>query len=179
MTVTPEVELRFIDKSDWGDGPWQDEPDKVQWTDEATGLPCLAVRHPHSGHWCGYVGVAEGHPVFGLEYDEANKLGPTHLYEDEDDSWVGFDVHGGLTFSDSCQEDEQEQGVCHIPQPGQPDKVWWLGFDCAHSQDIRPTYLRRYGKMFSSSVFEETYKTLEYVQNECANLAQQLKEVQP
>ena len=26
-----------VDKSAWGDGPWQDEPDKEQWPDEATG----------------------------------------------------------------------------------------------------------------------------------------------
>lgn len=27
-----------IDKADWGEGPWQTEPDKIQWVDEATGL---------------------------------------------------------------------------------------------------------------------------------------------
>jgi hypothetical protein len=35
------IEYRTIDKSQWGPGPWQDEPDKKQWQDEATGLPCL------------------------------------------------------------------------------------------------------------------------------------------
>jgi hypothetical protein len=34
--------------------------------DEATGLPCLAVRpNPEiMGNWCGYVGVDQSHPFF-------------------------------------------------------------------------------------------------------------------
>jgi len=63
------IEYRTIDKSEWGEGPWQDEPDKVQWTDAATGLPCLMVRNHHAGHWCGYAGVALSHPAYGLSYE--------------------------------------------------------------------------------------------------------------
>ena len=48
-----------IDKSSWGDGPWLAEPDKEQFADEATGLPCLIRRSPTSGALCGYVGVPE------------------------------------------------------------------------------------------------------------------------
>jgi hypothetical protein len=55
-------EYRFIDKSEWDRGPWDNEPDKVQWQDAATGLPCIARRSEAMGSWCGYVGVAEGHP---------------------------------------------------------------------------------------------------------------------
>lgn len=75
------LEYRTVDKSNWGNGPWQNEPDKCQWRDEATGLPCLIVRGP-SGALCGYVGVSEGHPAFGKDYDS-----------------VAADVHGGLTFA--------------------------------------------------------------------------------
>lgn len=53
------IEYRTADKSQWGEGPWTAEPDKRQWRDEATGLPCLIVRGPH-GAFCGYVGVAGG-----------------------------------------------------------------------------------------------------------------------
>lgn len=62
--------LRYttVDKSTWGDGPWQSEPDKMQWQDEATGLPCLIVRGP-VGALCGYVGIAPDHPAYGLSYD--------------------------------------------------------------------------------------------------------------
>jgi hypothetical protein len=165
MAITYHQKNTFLDKSTWGDGPWQSEPDKVQWTDEATGLACMAVRHPTSGHWCGYVGVAEGSPAFGLGYDEANELAPT----DEDD-YRAFRVHGGLTFSDFCQEGEEDTGICHIPQPGQPERVWWFGFDCAHWGDLCPMYLARY----RYSGHTGTYRSLEYVEQECASLADQL-----
>jgi hypothetical protein len=59
-------EYRTIDKTLWPRGEWDDEPDKMQWQDEATGLPCLIVRGP-VGALCGYVGVPEGHPCFGLQ----------------------------------------------------------------------------------------------------------------
>src|SRR5262249_25376638 len=124
--ITVERETRFVDKSAWGDGAWQTEPDKIQWTDEATGLPCLPVRKPRSGSWCGYVGVPEEHRMFGLSYDQASSLAADEYLR----------VHGGLTFAGTCQEGAEDTGICHIPQPGQPDKVWWLGFDCAHAGDI-------------------------------------------
>ncbi len=41
-----KIEYRTVDKTGWGEGPWQSEPDKRQWQDEATGLPCLIVRGP-------------------------------------------------------------------------------------------------------------------------------------
>ena len=59
------MEYRTIDKSTWGEGEWQNEPDKKQWQDEETNYPCLIVRSPVSGSLCGYVGVSEGHALFG------------------------------------------------------------------------------------------------------------------
>jgi hypothetical protein len=44
---TVERSYLTIDKSEWGPGAWQGEPDTGQWTDEAAGLPCLAKRQPH------------------------------------------------------------------------------------------------------------------------------------
>lgn len=166
--ITPEREITYLDKSTWGDGPWQSEPDKIQWTDEVTGLPCLAVRNSWSGNWCGYVGVAEGHPAFGLSYDEADKLAPADEYD-----YSSFRVHGGLTYSAFCQtgKNAEDRGICHVPQPGQPDRIWWLGFDCAHCDDLSPAVLLRYDKSYC------VYRTLEYVQSECADLAAQLKSI--
>jgi hypothetical protein len=65
----PTIEYRTTDKTEWGAGPWQDEPDKRQWTDAVTGLPCLIVRGP-IGALCGYVGVSSDHPLHGREYDD-------------------------------------------------------------------------------------------------------------
>lgn len=136
----------FVDKSKWPAGPWQSEPDKMQWPDAATGLPCLVVRNWHSGHWCGYVGVTEGHPAYAKGYND-----------------VDVDVHGGLTYADFCMHDPTEHSVCHVPGAGEPDTVYWLGFDCGHSFDLSPSY----SKM-------GTYRTLDYVRAECAALALQL-----
>src|SRR5215831_16238351 len=73
----------------WGPGPWDQEPDKCQWIDEATGLDCMALRN-RMGAWCGYVGIPPEHPLHGLDYDDVG-------------TW-DFEVHGGLTFADRCDE---------------------------------------------------------------------------
>jgi hypothetical protein len=141
-----------INKVSWGEGPWFDEPDKKQWQDADTGLPCLAVRHGSSGHWCGYVGVTEGHKAFRVHYDSVNAY-----------------AHGGLTFSAPCDPAEtRESGICHLPEPGESDHVWWLGFDCAHSSDYQPAM---WGYSFCT---RDCYKSLEFVETECRDLAQQL-----
>lgn len=163
------------DKSDWEDGPWQDEPDKIQWTDEATGLPCLAVRNECGawcGAWCGYVGVTEEHPWY-----RANPSDITHS--------VG--VHGGLNFADFCQNTgDESRGVCHIPGPGEPDHVYWLGFDCGHAWDKKPgndALLRKVApdleemrQALSVGILAETYRDLAYVQDQCRHLAHQVQE---
>lgn len=133
-----------IDKSGWGDGPWQNEPDHKEWRDKATGAPCMAHRHPGGGHWCGYVAVAPGHPAYKKHYDG-----------------VDVNVHGGLTYSAECSGE-----ICHVPLPGEPDNVWWLGFDCAHCGDMSPGYKSSFGG--------ESYRALAYVKGQCADLAKQL-----
>lgn len=146
------------DKAGWPDGPWQTEPDKLQWNDEATDLPCLIKRNG-GGALCGYVGVPEGHPWFRREYDEVVPRP---------------EVHGGLTYSDRCQEDgDQAETICHIPEPGEPDNVWWLGFHCGHWNDVSPAFEAHLSCLSS----ERTYKPLAYVQDQCALLAKQLVEV--
>src|SRR5262245_28942541 len=112
------IEYRWIDKEKWARGPWDQEPDKVQWSDLETGLPCLVVRHPRLGNWCGYVGVSEDHPWFGQAY-----------YDEQ----VKIRCHGGLTYSNFCQPSDKEHGICHVVESGESDKVWWFGFDCCHS----------------------------------------------
>lgn len=198
------IEYRdVIDKTEWIRGPWDWEPDKIQWADEATGLPCLIVRGP-TGSLCGYVGVAPGHPLHGADYDACD-----------------LDIHGGLTFAHGCGEISREKWekwrertmaradeakkypigdaardlkewaaalndydtwatraasryICHVAAPGEPDPVWWLGFDCAHSGDLSPSYSGRYG-----SNSGETYKPISYVEMECRSLARQIAALSP
>jgi hypothetical protein len=143
-----------INKAMWGPGPWDTEPDKISWTDKATGLPCLIVRN-RLGSLCGYVAVEPGHPMHGKDYDG-----------------VPVTVHGGLTFAGSCNESGPvEQSVCHVPEPGKPGDVFWFGFDCAHSDDVSPV-MRDYD--LGGRAFGATYKPVGYVWGECVGLAGQL-----
>lgn len=174
-------EYRTVDKSEWGKGPWQDEPDKRQWTDEATGLPSLIVRGP-VGALCGYVGVTEGHPLFGAGYMDDKVLpcgsdcGDDWHYECRPDA--ALSVHGGVTFSGFCQKsDDESQHVCHVPGPGETDRVWWFGFDCAHCDDFAPS-IRSYSslKIGDPTGYGTTieYRDVAYVTQQCADLAKQL-----
>ena len=155
------LEYRTIDKSGWTDGPWHAEPDKKQFTDEATGLPCLIVRNG-AGNLCGYVGVSEGHPLFQLDYDAA------YGYD------VDVDVHGGLTYANFCVEvGDIEHRICHLVEPGENDRVWWLGFDTSHAGDLAPAYQHHFDATYRLRDYE-TYKDLAYVEAQCAHLAAQL-----
>lgn len=152
----------------WPSGPWDGEPDKVQWQDAATNLPCLAVRNGRFGHWCGYVGVAPEHPLHGKDFCEFG--------------FPVFDVHGGVNFASGCQQGEDEdRGICHRPEPGEPDHVWWFGFDCWHFGDYSPGLkIIEDALGFSfKSLQGRKYRSLAYVQRECANLAAQLAGLTP
>jgi hypothetical protein len=128
----------------WGIGPWDNEPDRVEWR-TAAGYPALARRNSHFGFWCGYVAVPPGHPWHGQED-------------------IPAEVHGGITYTHQCAGD-----ICHVPGPGEPDDVWWVGFDCGHASDLHPagplTFLSR-----------EVYRDLEYVKAQAEALAAQAKE---
>lgn len=175
-TEAPERVYHTIDKSTWPDGPWKEEPDKIQYCDEATGLPCLIKRNGE-GILCGYVGVAPGHPAYEQHYRD-----------------VAVQVHGGLTYSEHCQHGPEEFAICHIPEPGEPDDVWWLGFDCGHNFDYKPNIsLNRFGMFGFMSSFlqdvdayfaelpegieENVYRDVAYVRDQNAHLAQQLAEM--
>lgn len=152
---------QFADKPKWGPGDWLTEPDKLQWFDEKSGLPCLIVRGP-SGALCGYVGVGEKHPYFKKDYND-----------------VPVEVHGGLTFADHCCL-EREEGICHIWH-GDGER-WWLGFDCAHAWDLSPKSeykLEQMGfyKDRKRRVTNDVYRNLAYVKAEVESLAAQLAAV--
>ena len=152
------IEYRTIDKQAWPRGAWDDEPDKVQWPDKATSLPCLIVRGP-LGNLCGYVGVPPGHPWHGAD---CSGLEPYP------------EVHGGLTYADACRPREGEGGgICYVPDGGEPDDVWWLGFDCAHLYDFVPGMPTPVTRLTRG----DTYRDRAYVESECASLAAQAQAV--
>lgn len=127
------------------EGVWQEEPDKKQWVDPDTGLPCMIVRSD-IGALCGYVGVPPGHPWHGKDYQD-----------------IDVDVHGSLTYSEHCFG-----RVCHEREAGDPE-VWWLGFDCCHARDFAPL---KFG-MDCDWNPDTSYRDFEYVESEVEKLAKQ------
>lgn len=133
-----------IDKSQYGEGPWSAEPDRIEW--RHAGLPCLIARGP-TGALCGYVGVPLGHPWYGRDPGD-----------------VDAHAHGGISYTGPCHGE-----ICHVPKPGEPDNVWWVGFDCAHAYDLMPC--------FTSPAFRSvtTYRDVGYVTCEVNDLAEQAR----
>ena len=179
----------MIPKSQWGDGPWQSEPDEASWIDDATGLPCCAERG-FSGAWCGYVGVPCEHPAFGLPYyvrldkppapveTATDDMMRRYLEKARDDWEIArgrhptqqfinhIGVHGGLTFAGDRKAN-----------PG----LHWFGFDCMHGGDLSPMVdatvrlVRRRNR--PTSGWHEEYRTLDYVREQCTQLARQLADI--
>ena len=150
QTVNPEIDRLY-----WGDGPWDGEPDKINWIDGETDLDCMMVRNSRFGSWCGYVGVPPEHKLHKVE----------HSHIDGE-----YNVHGGLTFSSLCSPGEPEYGICHVALPGRPKDVWWFGFDCGHVGDLIPGALCKYTP--------STYRDHDYVMEEVYKLALQLRSSQ-
>lgn len=127
---------------------------------EHCGLRCVCVLQ-NMGHRCGYVGVDESHPLYGEDYDH--------------EAVSNLDVHGGVTYSN---------GDGYYPIESD---LWWFGFDCAHYMDLNDNeaYLRHFPhlrEMIETRMqidkklkFDHgVVRTLEYVENQCKKLAEQL-----
>lgn len=179
MSEQDDTEQRdvFIDadeKRRWGEGPWLSEPDRVEWRHK--GYACLLVRGP-LGSWCGYVGVPPGHPWFGADLD------------------LDADAPGGITYAAACEEGGH---ICHVPRPGEPPEVYWVGFDFGHSGDYMPkvhaelaglpSSLSRRSKPYDHEQAlaqrgrrpfwerDDVYATEQMARNEVVNLAEQAVE---
>ena len=145
-------------------------------------------------HRCGYVGVPEGSPFFGINYnqelpnsdglkeqlkkEEIGKRGiiPVACWDGETVSpEILFDVHGGITYTRA-----QENNYPIVTN----GNLWWFGFDCGHCDDARDIETAK--KYFWEEQWrplveiEErfpsrgTIRTLEYVEQECRNLIEQI-----
>jgi hypothetical protein len=152
------------DKSTWGAGPWQSEPDEVRWIDEATNLPCWIRRSPVTGSLNGYVGVPRSHPAFGLpasfyhfDFDpEAEPIDWTDIANPR----TAFEREALKRMAERHHKQQLEhwQAVkdripiqhfvndlrCHggLTWANQWDDSspdwWWFGFDCGHAGDVAP-----------------------------------------
>ena len=182
-------------------GPWETEPTSLDF--EADGLPCVMRRNGH-GVWCGYVGVGDEHPLYGLPPNHPLQL-PRSWYDGRkvdqgfsaldmfahilsgaksmDDACpisLAFHVHGGINYAED-----------HIPHE-QPGDRWWFGFDCGHAGDYLPgrKIPDEMIKQMIDSLPEQVRETMrkiagkpgqyrdqQYVVSECQSLAAQLNAV--
>jgi hypothetical protein len=168
-------------KSRWGPGPWQDEPDRLEWKDERTGLACKIIRNTAFGNLCGYVGVPPTHPYSGWDFSDNIKLTPNDLKDATLEDIGIFDAfvyamqggttrgtiplgmtlkaHWGITFSGQMINDAAA--------------LWWFGFDCGHCDDFSPG-LSRAGLHLPHQI----YRDIEYVKKEVTALAFQLRQLE-
>lgn len=177
----------YLQKSDWGAGPWLHEPDVLRWRDKATNLHCAIDRSTVSGSLCGYVAVSRHHPAWGRHYQE-----------------LDVDVHGGLTFYG--MSNDELSGSTAFPlakdttienpltgesftfkahrgalMPGRRSPLrWWYGFDTAHAWDYSPAMVALIASLGMDASFHlETgvYRDLAYVTAEIQSLARQLQAI--
>lgn len=148
------------------------------------------------GERCGYVGVPEGHPLYGKGWGTQIKA----TYEDLAEQPIGkrsllqlfalpdvvdhhdnrvkiefyFNVHGGITYLNGGK------GSTH---PVESD-LWWLGFDCGHAGDAKDYELleKLWGddekiqwRLKNRLEFkDDVLRTVDYVQQECRDLVDQI-----
>lgn len=153
------------DKTNLPQDPWMDEPDEKQG--EYKGYTWVIKRNKLLGNLCGYVIVTDLHPLYEIA-QQKNK--------DNNDRWYpDFDVHGGITFAQMFSNPEGE-------------KLYIIGFDCAHFNDFWPAMPDRYKDALKKLTEEYLtpdhplqlppveYRDMAYVQKECEKLIDQLIE---
>ena len=130
------------------------------------------------GNLCGYVGVPRTHPAHGKPYsitsyrEELHDPAKPQLCA----AINSISAHGGLTYANACQSGgDESEGICHVPAPGEPDDVWWFGFDCAHCFDLMPGLQ---ALCLGLPMIPGSYRTVDYVAAECADLARQLAAIE-
>lgn len=143
-----------MDKKLWGPGPWQDEPDMLEFTHKSH--DCVLIRN-NGGAWCGYAQIPEGHP----------------WHEDLGILDERIDVHGGVTYQGNRMGDGR----------------YFVGFDCAHWQDLTPGYAAAIN-LLSDGPFkkmqtqmneilerkneENTYRDIEFAKGECIKMVEEI-----
>ena len=90
----------------FGDGPWMDEPDQLDF--ESHGFACMVRRNMSTGVLCGYVALPDGHALRDVPEEALRDELFVHggitlvggLQDDPTDSyWLGFDAAHGCDYS--------------------------------------------------------------------------------
>lgn len=135
------------------------------------GLKAVCIRVT-LGHLCGYIGLEKSNKLYGLSYSDdmpdgdwdqlkntaIGKRGPIDLLHSAAAMQEGrqpeigafFDVHGSITYMETKNNYPIKTD----------DELTWVGFDCAHYNDLSDP------------------KDLRYVIKECESLSKQLVKYQ-
>lgn len=149
------IEAKVVDKNDWPDGKWKNEPDFILWRDRVTGYICFILRNEAYGTVNGYVGIPFTHGG-DVEY---------------------LDCHGGITyeadknsFNTSMNNESWRIFPWSSAQEYLNEIVYVIGFDTLHSGDYTPKP-NDIGRIFTGE-----YKDIEYVMEHCRQLCLQLRD---
>lgn len=129
----------------------ENEPNEYFWI--YRGMPCLILRLPAWGTYCGYCGVPSTSPFYGKHYF--------------DNIFSNIEVHGDLTYTGFRLQDDFTKEF-HLSNTENFENCWFLGFDCAHGYDVCPC------SPFTAIIPDATYKDFEYVKHEVESLCDQL-----
>jgi hypothetical protein len=144
-----------VDRTGWGEGAWDHEPDELYWRTKA-GLPGMIWRNMF-GVLCGYVGVPNTFSSLGAaDLDEA------------------LNVHGGITFTGP----RPSPGTHCAKNWMRFFSASWIGFDCHHVDDYAPAFASKIPITYELSDIPNlcisNYRDLEYAKKEVESLAIQL-----
>lgn len=158
----------------WGYGEWVEEPDEITFVYKAYRCKILrilneiVIKHldKFTPDEIAVSGIGLGH-LCGYVCIPATH--PLHNVQHDD---IDVSVHGGLTFS-NYDDDTNE---------------YWIGFDCAHSDDLIPSKRALISSLMpylmdsfrgsfphvTNYIRDRTYKNIDFVQQEVIRLTDQL-----
>lgn len=160
MTTPMIIEPEVIDGECVRVNEWEQEENEYEFVSH--GYDCYIWRNPELKFLCGYVRLPDGHPALQFTCDK-----PTGLSGMEYDyNKLDVNIHGGVTFFGHLNV-QKKDGV-------------WVGFDCGHAYDYTPGFAEILKKIGSNRVWglDEIYRNVDYVKDECSELARQLKEME-
>lgn len=117
-------------------------------------MPCLAIRDMSMGIWKGFVGLKEGHPLFGKSLEEM-----LNIPEMRD---VFIAVYGGLSGAGRLPTKYKEFAKDY----------WWIGIETAHGGDLMPLLkIDNSDPNMAKLISTQTYKDLRFIRKETNKLA--------
>lgn len=148
----------------FGYGEWVEEPDEI--TFEHDSFTCKVIR---------IVKFENSHDAFGGHLCGYVKIPKDHPWHGKGYDDIETNVHGGLTFCGDHLFDGSDD--------------YWVGFDCAHSDDICPSIVKHTGELYEKDPEYKrltdklprimgllpTYKNIAYAISECKSLAERAK----